>query len=58
MRPITQADIISVLALNNAHAAETSPLDEGRLETMLRTAFLASVIWRERGLRDCLCPRR
>ena len=44
MRPIIEADVGSVLALNNAHAVETSVLDRGRLEMMLRTAFLAVII--------------
>ena len=44
MRRIATADEPDVLALNNAHAVETSPLDQARLNTMLRTAFMAAVI--------------
>ncbi|WP_428394095.1 GNAT family N-acetyltransferase [Lichenicoccus sp.] len=44
MRPLTPADQADLLALNNAHAAETSLLDQDRLDMMLRTAFLALVI--------------
>ena len=35
-------DLARILALNNAHAVETSFLDEARLEAMLDEAFLAN----------------
>jgi predicted GNAT superfamily acetyltransferase len=37
-------DLARILALNNAHAVETSFLDEARLEAMLDEAFLATRI--------------
>jgi predicted GNAT superfamily acetyltransferase len=42
--PIDKAAEASVLALNNAHAVETSLLDEQRLAAMLDEAFLATRI--------------
>ncbi|MGE0238332.1 MAG: GNAT family N-acetyltransferase [Parvibaculaceae bacterium] len=41
---ITQAEQARVLALNNAHAVETSLLDAARLTSMLDEAFLATRI--------------
>jgi len=40
-RPIAAADLDAVLALNNAHAAETNLLDRQALATMVSRAFLA-----------------
>jgi uncharacterized protein len=42
--PILPADLDGLLALNNAHAVETSLLDRARLERMLGMAFLARTI--------------
>lgn len=42
--PIARADEARILALNNAHAVETSLLDETRLRRMLDEAFLATRI--------------
>lgn len=44
IEPIGPADQARILTLNNAHAVETSPLDEGRLAAMLEEAFLATRI--------------
>jgi predicted GNAT superfamily acetyltransferase len=41
---IGEAELARILALNNAHAAETSMLDEARLKSMLDEAFLATRI--------------
>jgi predicted GNAT superfamily acetyltransferase len=41
---IGEAERARILALNNAHAVETSLLDEGRLKSMLEQAFLATRI--------------
>ncbi len=41
---IGEAEQARILALNNAHAAETSLLDEARLRSMLDEAFLATRI--------------
>jgi predicted GNAT superfamily acetyltransferase len=41
---IGEADRGRILALNNAHAVETSLLDEARLKSMLAEAFLATRI--------------
>lgn len=44
IHPITAPDRGKVLALNNAHAVETSLLDEAKLGAMLDEAFLATRI--------------
>jgi predicted GNAT superfamily acetyltransferase len=44
IKPLAQAGETAVLALNNAHAVETSPLDAAKLRAMLREAFLAAAI--------------
>jgi predicted GNAT superfamily acetyltransferase len=44
IHPIGGADAARILALNNAHAVETSLLDEARLKSMLDEAFLATRI--------------
>ena len=44
IHPIRRADEAHILALNNAHAVETSWLDEARLKSMLDEAFLATRI--------------
>jgi predicted GNAT superfamily acetyltransferase len=44
IHPITQAEHARILVLNNAHAVETSLLDEARLRSMLDEAFLATRI--------------
>lgn len=44
INPIAAADAARVLALNNAHAVETSLLDAPRLREMLDEAFLATRI--------------
>lgn len=44
IHPITAAEHAEVLALNNAHAVETSLLDEAKLARMLDEAFLATRI--------------
>jgi predicted GNAT superfamily acetyltransferase len=41
---IGEAEEAQVLALNNAHAVETSMLDQARLRSMLEEAFLATRI--------------
>ena len=41
---IGEAEQARILALNNAHAVETSLLDEARLRSMLEEAFLATRI--------------
>jgi predicted GNAT superfamily acetyltransferase len=43
-RPITPADVGWVLALNEAHAVELSPLSPSRLEALLAAAFYAGAI--------------
>jgi predicted GNAT superfamily acetyltransferase len=42
--PLTSGDLGRVLALNNAHAVETSPLDGPRLTALHRAAFRATGI--------------
>jgi uncharacterized protein len=44
IHPIGTAEEARILALNNAHAVETSLLDEVRLRSMLDEAFLATRI--------------
>jgi predicted GNAT superfamily acetyltransferase len=44
IQPIGAGEHARILALNNAHAVETSPLDEARLIGMLDEAFLATRI--------------
>jgi predicted GNAT superfamily acetyltransferase len=44
LRPITDADIATVLALNEAHQAATSKLDEAELRQLLAAAFRASFV--------------
>jgi predicted GNAT superfamily acetyltransferase len=44
IHPITAVQHARILALNNAHALETSLLDDARLSTMLAEAFLATCI--------------
>jgi len=41
MDPIDLSDLPAVLALNNAHAAELSWLEEARLDVLIKQAFLA-----------------
>ncbi|TNC16118.1 GNAT family N-acetyltransferase [Methylobacterium terricola] len=48
IRPLD--DLAPVLALNTAHAAETSPLDEPALRALIDQAFLASVVTGPEGL--------
>ena len=49
-QPITPADLEDLLALNNAHAVETSLLDRAKLERMIGMAFLARTVPSQQAL--------